>query len=400
MSKTFLWLTGLDYVSGATGQLIYTRGLVDGLRELGCRVDVIGLSPDGAFVREHGAAGRDTFFRAPTRRRIASLLSSLYSHAYVLQSDELAVEAMGRLDQDYSLIVIDYLAMGWLLDTKFFEVARRDAPKSSIAYLSHNHEASVRRSVAASVRRPGAKKLAMMWDAIKAARLERRFERSVDVVTANSADDAAKFRASGDSQNVVVVSPGYAGPRSPTRTITAEMPRRVCMMGSLEWVAKSDSFLRFAAAAATVLPSHGIEVHVAGQIPDGVRAALSKYNSFIKVHGFVQSEAEFLCDCRLGLIHDDVGGGFKHRLLLYVFNRVPVVAIRSQVTELPAIASECFYLGNDASELVRCIVDSIDRIDELNAKARIAYDVCDGEYDWRVRAAELVSVAATRQSSR
>ena len=72
----------------------------------------------------------------------------------------------------------------------------------------------------------------------KAAVLERAIVDAADLVTAIAPGDAALYCARRSGRPVIELPPGYDGRRVAERRITADMPRRVVMVGSFEWVAK------------------------------------------------------------------------------------------------------------------------------------------------------------------
>src|SRR5205085_3085674 len=107
------------------------------------------------------------------------------------------------------------------------------------------------------------------------------------------------------------------------RSIDASTPRRVVLVGSYRWVAKQHNLRALAAAADEAFTRHGIVLDVVGDAPAELRAALAGCRA-VRLHGFADALAPFMADARMALVPEAIGGGFKLKLLDYVFHRVPV----------------------------------------------------------------------------
>jgi polysaccharide biosynthesis protein PslH len=82
-------------------------------------------------------------------------------------------------------------------------------------------------------------------------------------------------------------------------------------------------------------------VWVVGKVPDH----LTK-NHFLATRflGFVADLEPIFRGVRIGIVGERTGGGFKLKALDYIFNRVPVAAIKGSIAGLP-LTHETDYLS-------------------------------------------------------
>jgi glycosyltransferase involved in cell wall biosynthesis len=105
-------------------------------------------------------------------------------------------------------------------------------------------------------------------------------------------------------------------------------------------------------------------------------------------------------DARIGLMPDELGGGFKLRILSYIFQQLPVAAIATQSNGLPFSLPDGLLAAGDVTSLVAKIVNSIDDIDLLNKIKDFAYERCHREFDWISRGEALVDAIERIQGVR
>ena len=83
------------------------------------------------------------------------------------------------------------------------------------------------------------------------------------------------------------------------------------------------------------------------------------------------------------------GGGFKLKTLDYIFNRVPIAAMKGSMAGLP-LTPGLHYLSFDSMwKLAQGIVAVIDDIARLNSMQQAAYEQCDTGFDWSDRGRTL-----------
>lgn len=293
-----------------------------------------------------------------------------------------------RLRESWDVIVIDHLQVAWTADL----VAGADA---TTVFVTHNHEASVRRAVARELPIWSPRRAVLAFDAWKAARLEVRAIGLVDGITAITDTDRTLFLDEVADLDALVVAPGWSGRPSASPPPFEDRSRAVGVLGSFDWHVKQENLRRFVQAAGDVLSEAGIELRVAGSAPDAFRAEIEAMSSSVKYVGWVDDPAVFLDDCRLGLIAEPLGGGFKLKSLDYVFHGVPIAALSGSAAGLPLVAGLSVVEADDALRLARAIVEVIDDTARLERIAELARISCQEVFTWRQQVSLFVVFVAT-----
>lgn len=384
-----VWISRQDFRRGDSGANLYSRGLLNGLRAHGATTRAFGYAAPSAAPDEN-------MFEVPQLWRPLSLFSRLQSDAWRLRLPEFAAAATKAITRDVDAVVLDYFSIGWLLPAVHNRLRELGPHRPVLVHVTHNHEKSVRRAVAEAHRGP--MKFALKLDAAKAAKLESDLLHAADVITSNTDADRNLFRKEVPGKVHVTLTPAYDGAMDIGPGLTPAIPRRVVKMGNLDWVAKRESFRRFVAAAEEPFSKAGIELVVVGNADPAFVQDIQARSRICRFTGFVDDLTEILRSARIGLMSDELGGGFKHRFLHYIFMGVPVASIRSQTTGLPFAPSSGMILGEDSPDLVANIVAAIDDIDRLNRLRHAAYAGCEGKFDWASRGAALLDAIKCAQS--
>lgn len=292
-----------------------------------------------------------------------------------------------RLTPDVDAVFIDYFAMGWTVP--LLERLKRERARPPLfVYVSHNYEQAVRRQVAQSARGT-----LLRWvlkaDAEKAARMERALVAFADLVTANTDDDKACYERDAPGKPVLTLMPAYSGVIRPTDAITADRPRQAAIVGSFTWIAKRESLRNFVAAAEGPFRAAGIELLVIGQVPKALMDEIGAKSTVCKFAGWVDDIRTALGSARIGIMPDEVGGGFKHKNLEYIFAGVPVAGIRSQSAGLPIDPARDAIFADDAAGIIAAVVAKIDDLASLNAMRENAWAACAKAFDWADRGVRL-----------
>lgn len=83
-----------------------------------------------------------------------------------------------------------------------------------------------------------------------------------------------------------------------------------------------------------------------------------------------------------GLVVEETSGGFKLKALDYIFNRVPIAAIRGSIAGLPLTAGRDYLSFESMQELACGVAAAIDDLERLNSMQRAAYAKCENRFDW------------------
>ena len=384
-AQRWLWITAELPGEMMTGRLVYSGNLIAELAAQGVDLTVVGhgdpSDADSGLLTWQTVDGE-------LRGGWRSLLSPLPNLAFACAGDAMRSAVERLLSQSWDVIVIDHLQVAWVADL----VAGTDA---TTVFVTHNHEASVRRAVARELPVWSPRRAVLAFDAWKAARLETRAIGLVDGVTAITDSDRKLFLDEVADLDTLVIAPGWSGRPLASPTPLDERSRAVCVLGSFDWHVKQENLRRFVLAADDVLSEAGIELRVAGSVPDGFQTEIEGVSSAISFVGWVDDPAIFLDDCRLGLIAEPLGGGFKLKSLDYVFHGVPIAALAGSAAGLPLVAGRSIVEADDARELASAIVEIIDNVAQLQQIADDARSLCQKIFTWNQQVSLLVTFVAT-----
>ncbi len=375
-----LWLTLADPEPAINGQLIYSKGLIESAHRAGASLCIIGLSRPRESPPRHDQSGlvwRLTAIRK--RSRAERLLSGKPEIALRSYSQEaLRVLTRSLAERAWDAVVFDSICAGWALDAVVQHRSRSPRPPK-LVYLAHNHEVTVARRIAGASR--GLRRLVREVDAFKVARLERRLVVEADLVTSNTPDDCRKFAAGADGTPVAFLPPGYGGTRLASRTIGPDNPRRVVVIGSFDWPPKRIAMESFLAIAAPVLAKAGLELQIVGAIEPDYLAALRERHPSVSFVGLVDDVRPYMAAARIALV-PDLLGGFKLKGLDYVFNRVPILAMRVALPGMPLEDGRSIGLFDSHQALAEGVVSLIDDFPTLNRRQAAAFEACASRFDW------------------
>lgn len=373
MDRPLLWLSVTHPGLRHAGNQVYSGGMLDALGATGQAITLL-TQDDGPPIP--GVA----VVAAPPPRfrpRVLGLGSRWPASVWQLAHPRMRRRFREQLAAaDWRAVVIDQAASGWALDEM------RGSPLP-LVYIAHNQEGTVRTRVADG--EPAAIKRAVMrYDAAKYRRLERNLVSKASLVTAITAADAGAFTRQAGADRVLELTPGYDGARVERRRITAATPRRVVLVGRFEWAAKQQNLRRWAAEAVPILAAAGIETQVIGTVPPALHRQVERPG--LRIVGRVPELAAYLGDARIGLVAEEVGGGFKLKTLDYVFHRLPVAALADNLTGQPEGVRASALVAETPETLAPAIVDTIDDLERLNRMHQNAFVAAAAAFDWRDRA--------------
>lgn len=393
----WLWITPEVRDDLSTGALVYSLQLARAVARTGTHVTIVGIGGDVETHEGITAITVDEELRGGVR----SLLSPLPNLAYSCSPHAVRERVTQLLGQRWDAVVIDGLQAGWCSGL----VASRHVGPT--VFIAHNHEGSLRWNVAQETPWTSPRRLVLMIDAWKAARLERSAVRTADLVTSITTSDRDRFARDGGSATHVVITPGWSAGATVAdaadaadaaddgrRTAIARRPRRIAILGSFGWHVKQENLRRFVAAADSVLADNDIELVVGGRIPDDVRATISAGTRATRFVGWIDDARTFLDSSRLGVVSEPLGGGFKLKTLDYVFNRLPLATTVGGASGLDLVAGASMIEADDEKALVAAIVEIIDDADRLERIASAAYDRCATSFTWDGRGRLLVDAVA------
>ena len=394
-----LWLTRKYPRPANSGELIYSNGLIRAFAGTGVELTVVAHDNDESPVGNGSEASLHVDEDGVTWRlgspglgsRAMSLFTRFPADSWRLKNggpEEALVEAIRK--EMWDAIIIDHAALGWALGP-IREQRRATGIKGDpvLVYISHNHEAKVRRDIARNSTAGILRKAALRLDAEKYARQEEALCREVDLVTAITGTEVDAYRENFPRQRYLCLTPGYEGEAQVHREITRETPRRVVMSGSFEWIAKRINLENFLEKAAARLAAAGIELQIVGKTDEAFRETMSQRYPGVDFVGRVPEMTPYLLDSRMGLIVEEFGGGFKLKTLEYIFHGLPLAGLTHAVEGLPLKSPENILLHRDTSSLVEGIIAVIDDLKELNRMRRTSLEICGESFRWEDRGRKL-----------
>jgi polysaccharide biosynthesis protein PslH len=391
-----LWLTRTYPVRLDAGDLTYSFHLLSSLSYIGVRLTVLAMGHTGDCARRAVDDGIEwVVIPWETDREIGGRLAvwSLFSRLpnvamqYNIASFRRALRA--QMVRDWDAIVVDHLGMGWVW--RAVEAYRRLKPGVVSIFIAHQCEGQVRRGMARNFHGNILRKMALSVDAAKADRLEKKLIRQSHLVSVITAEDLRRFGNLGKAE---LLTPGYAGPFVGFREINDVTPRRALILGSAIWLAKQMNLMEFVAVADELFHQCRIELWVVGNVPDHLQVKNHFYAT--RFLGFVEDLKPIFRSVRIGIVAERTGGGFKLKTLDYIFNRVPIAAIKGSIAGLPLTAGLHYLCFESMPELARGVADAIDDTERLNSLHQAAYEKCKNGFDWSDRGQTLYN--AIRQA--
>ncbi len=317
------------------------------------------------------------------RSRILSIVSALpsISHRYASERYNEVLREILKGER-WSAIVLDSIAMGVFLAN----LTQAKAPK---IYLAHNDETIVRRQFARTARSK-LRKVPLLWDAKKAELLERKICNRVDCIATITEQDSITFRRRHPFVETVVCPPGYSHIPQSLPDFESTRTRTVVLLGSLHWAVKQQNLESFLECAYEQCLKESVSIRIVGDTPSQFAERMLERFPRIDFRGKVKFFEEHLADCRIGLVIDELGGGFKLKILDYIFNGLPVAGL-NHAMEGSHLRPGTDYIGSDTTkELVSNTLKSVDDIDRLTLLRNSAYAHSKTRYSWRGSAETLL----------
>jgi polysaccharide biosynthesis protein PslH len=395
-----LWLTRMDPVPPDAGDLTYSFHLLSSLHQAGAQVTVLTMRRGGDCARCANDRGIEWVVVPPKRHgeiaghlAVRSLFSLLPNVATQYDTASFRRALRTQMTRDWDAIVVDHLGMGWAWPA--VEAYRRGKPSIVSVFIAHQCEGDVRRGMAANFRGNFVRKIGLSIDAMKADRLEKKLVRQSDLVSAITHED---LRCLGALDKTVLVTPGYAARHVAYSEINVTTPRRALILGSATWLAKQMNLVEFISAAEELFHEHQIELWVVGKVPSHFQAR-NRFRA-TRFLGYVKDLEPIFRGVRIGIVAERTGGGFKLKTLDYIFNRVPIAAIRGGIAGLPLTPGLHYLSFQSMRELAQGVATMIDDIGRLNSLQQAAYEKCNAAFDWSNRGRTLcgaIQQAVNRQ---
>ena len=386
-----LWITRFPPYSPLRGGAYdYSRDLIGALARC-ATVRGLAFSTPEVTPPEDRVRWETMHHREPPR--IASLASTLPNVA-ARNVDAALLDRAVALARDSDGVFVDFIAMAWLVAP--LQARLKAAPGAPpVIMVSHNHEHAMRTQMARHARSPimGA---ALALDAWKAGRLERTANAAADGLTTIIATDKEAFARECATPGLTL-PPVYAGPVRAERTIDATTPRVAAVLGNRNATHKMMVLQRTLTAFAAAGLDRSAKIEIAGE---GNYESLRGRYPAMDFRGYVPDLVAYLDRVRLGLLSDDIGGGFKIRAMSYAMLRVPMLALREAMAGMEFEEGVHFIGVDDLTEMAEAATSLIDDFDRLNALQEAAFAFASKRFDADVagrRMTDFVTSLGTSQ---
>lgn len=344
----------------------------------------------GVFPRTHDAVTWEVLpYRRPSPLRsvftnLPDVAYRFRSQAYLERAIELASNPGAMVDGLLDGIVVDFISMAWLVPPLRKALHARGLA-TPVVMVTHNHEGALRQETARGLAFP--KNILMNFDARKAAALEARANAAADGITTIISEDASAFaRMCATPSNVL--HPGYGGPMMKRDRHAAQIPRTATIIGNRMAVHKIAVLEHALGALSDKGTDTEVQIDIAG---GGNFTRLSRQYPNCRFHGFVDDISAHLAGARLGLVPDDLGGGFKMRVLTLAMHRVPILGLNSAMRGTTFTPGK-HYIGVDSlAEMAEILPRIIDDCEQLDAIQQAAFDHCRANFSWPDRGERLAS---------
>jgi hypothetical protein len=98
---------------------------------------------------------------------------------------------------------------------------------------------------------------------------------------------------------------------------------------------------------------------------------------------------DYMDRARVAIVPERHGGGFKLKVLDYVFNRMPILALQGSIAGVPLRDGESTLLYGSHEALARGVLKVMDDLESLNRLQDSAYSACAGQFEWAARGLQL-----------
>jgi glycosyltransferase involved in cell wall biosynthesis len=377
------------YPPATAGDAVYSRGIIEALAQI-CTL-CVHCADSGAPHQPH--ANIDWHIGlAPRHGRAGSVFSRWPLIAWTGATRDYHATLRGLLSQPWDAIVLDNLGLVHALP--LVKHYRRTHPKTRLVYISHEHEYPTRAGKYGAYRLGPAKRFLAGLDLQKVRKTENAVLQVADIVTVINTKDLAPFREIAPGRKYLPFPPGYDGPVTATRCITAQTPRRILLLGGRKSEQKRQILLDWLAVSHDRLAGAGIETVIAGDMDDSLRQKIQARYPAAQVLGFVEDMTALIASARMGVVADTVGGGFKMRLLSHVFGRLPIVGLGDAIDGLPTPAGKGYAAADSLGALVDLVQKLVDDPDQLNRLQDRAFADCQPHYAWETRAEAFIAAIA------
>jgi glycosyltransferase involved in cell wall biosynthesis len=383
-----------------SGDKVYSAYLSRAVADAGADLTMLGMAPEAPTNAPCDWPIHWVIVPGRPRSKLRSLchVMPLVAAAHATVAYRSAVSRL--LNEAWDFVVFDQYGMGWAL-AEFRKSSQTTGTAPVIVHVAHDHESSLSAALYRQFRGSWLKRIVLWQNHLKTRALERKVALGSDLIASITENDAALFAIDAPRSSIVVIKPGYCGTRSSRSVITQQVPRHVVMVGSFHWVAKQENLRQFIAVADPLFAQHGIEMHIIGQVPERFATEIRRTVRATFMHGFVENIQSHFEQARIAIVPEAIGGGFKLKILDYIFGGVPVATLTAAAAGLGPELRSAMLCCNDIFSLANSVCALMDDLNELNRMRAEALAKAETLFRWEDRGRALIeAIMATRELTR
>jgi len=382
------------------GGAMRTLGLLEGLKQAGCQIDLLSFIsegvPDPGTTPAAALCDRIMTVPAPRRRlsrRLADLLLGKADMARRFASGFYAA----ALAQLLSKTRYDVIQAEGLEVAAYLTQAKVQQPTALPIYSSTNAEFELQRVMYEADRQAIRRWPAALYSFIQWRRLiqfERAICRKAACVIATSDIDAASFERLAPGARVCVVPNGihteeYDGNGSHLELSSAAL----LFTGSMGYRPNVDATLWFADQVLGQIRAAVPEARlfIVGQQPHR-RLNVLRARSDVEITGYVQDVAPFLHSCAVYVAPLRTGGGTRLKLLQAMAAKCAIVSTTVGVQGLDVTPGGEALIADDAPGFAQAVIGLLRDPERRLALGSAAQALVKARYDWSAITPQLLAV--------
>ena len=263
--------------------------------------------------------------------------------------------------------------------------------KTPILYVSHNVESDIRPKIAEKISNP-LRRWLQRYDAGKYRRMELWLLKNIAGLIAITEKDCARYEQLSPDLPILILKPGYSKENMVLPPTSMPATSKAILIGSFEWSAKQLNLKMILNAYRSFSPHSGekFSLRIAGKMPPAFLAELRQAHAEVEFIGDFEQLSDVIKGASVGLLLEDLGGGFKLKTLDYIFNGLAIVGLPQAMSGSDLRPDED-YIEVDSIETAMPVIAALlkdhSRIKQVAGSARHR---SEGQYDWSDRAQRLV----------
>ncbi|MAM69588.1 MAG: hypothetical protein CMP91_00400 [Gammaproteobacteria bacterium] len=385
-----LFITKNDPFIGKSGDAVYTRGIISSISKVnGVQLSIYicnGHYSEQQFGKEKQYEQINKIHYGMAKRFPG--IFSIFSLLPKVSLSTINKNDLIKLQKILGKESIDVVILNESATLNALKVVNKYQSKKTL-YISHNVDFIIRKKIAKEVGFLNILKIPMLYDAEKYKKYEIKYFKEVELFTSITNSDYLEYKKLAPEKKGMVLKPGFENRRSSNDLISDSRPNNAILMGSFYWKAKQFNLLELIESYSK--KQRNFNLIIAGSMSIKLyKYILNKYPEIKVIRNFSKVE-EVLKICRIGLILEKKGGGFKLKALDYIFNNIPILGYKESMEGLELVEGVdyiCAKNVDDANYLIEKVINDFDCLNNIQSNA---FKKSAHSYSWSERASSLIN---------